>query len=82
MLHGIGGEVDRADVAAVDEGGTLEGTVKLLEKLAQLGGLCHAVGHSAVLGLCDGARDDGSSLGGPGDKVGAQEHGTTGSGPA
>jgi hypothetical protein len=25
MLHGIGGEVDRADVVAVDEGGTLRG---------------------------------------------------------
>jgi hypothetical protein len=49
MLHGIGGEIDRADVVAVDEGGMLEGAVELLEKLAQPGGLGHAVGHSAVL---------------------------------
>jgi hypothetical protein len=51
MLHEIGGEVDRVDVVVVDEGGTLEGAVELMEKLAQLGGLCHAVGHSAVTGL-------------------------------
>jgi hypothetical protein len=35
MLHGVGGEVDRADVVAVDEGGALEGTVELVEELAQ-----------------------------------------------
>jgi hypothetical protein len=33
MLHGIGAEVDRADVVAVDEGGALKRAVKLLEKL-------------------------------------------------
>jgi hypothetical protein len=27
MLHGVGGEVDRTDVVAVDESGALEGTV-------------------------------------------------------
>jgi hypothetical protein len=51
MLHRIGGEVDHADVAAVDKGDTLEGTVEILEKLAQPGGLGHAVGHNALLGL-------------------------------
>ena len=35
MLHGVGGEVDRADVVAVDEGGALEGVVELVEELAQ-----------------------------------------------
>jgi nucleoside-triphosphatase THEP1 len=30
MLHAIGGEIDRADVVAIDKGGTLEGVVKLL----------------------------------------------------
>jgi nucleoside-triphosphatase THEP1 len=30
MLHGIGGEIHRADVVAVDEGGALEGAVELL----------------------------------------------------
>jgi hypothetical protein len=31
MLHGIGGEVDRANVVAVDEGGALKGVVEFLE---------------------------------------------------
>jgi hypothetical protein len=82
MLHGVGEEVDRADVVAVDEDGALEGVVELLEKLAQPGGLCHAVGHNAVLGLCARARDDRLPFGGPEDEVGAQEHGIAGSGPA
>jgi hypothetical protein len=34
MLHGIGGEVDRADVVTVDEGGALKGTVELMEELS------------------------------------------------
>jgi hypothetical protein len=81
MLHGVGGEVDRADVVAIDEGGALEGTVELVEELAQLGGLCHPIGHGTVLGLSAGARDDGLTLGGPRDEVGTQEHGVTGGGP-
>jgi hypothetical protein len=82
MLHEIGGEVDRADVVAVDEAGALEGAVELMEKLTQPQGLCHAVGYSTVLGLRAGVGDDGLPLGGPGDKVGAQEHDITGSGSA
>jgi hypothetical protein len=72
MLHGIGGEVDRADIVAVDKGGALKEVVDLLEKLTQPGGLCHVVGHSAVLSLRARAGDDGMPLGGPGDEVGAQ----------
>jgi hypothetical protein len=78
MLHGIGGEVDHADIVALDKDDALEGVV---EKLAQPGSLGHAVGHNAVLNLNAGARDDGLALGGPGDEVGAHEHGVTGSGP-
>lgn len=74
MLHRIAREVDRTNVVAVDEGGTLELVVELLEKLVQLGGLGHAVGHSTILGLSAGARKDMLSLGGPGDDVGAQEY--------
>jgi hypothetical protein len=81
MLHGVAGEVDRADVVAVDAGGALEGAVELLEKLVQPGGLCHAIGHNAVLGLGAGAGDDGLPFGGPGDEVSAQEHSITGGGP-
>jgi hypothetical protein len=50
--------------------------------LAHLAGLCHAIGHNAVHGLCAGARDNELPLGGPGDEVGAQEHGIAGSGPS
>jgi hypothetical protein len=82
MLHGISGEVDGVDVVAVDEGGTLKRVVELVEELAHSEGLHHAVGHSAVLDLCVGAGDDGLPLGGPGYKVGAQEHSIAGSGPA
>jgi hypothetical protein len=82
MLHRIGGEVDCADVVTVDEGGMLEGTVELVEELSQPGGLCHAVGHGAVLGLSTRARDDGLPLGGPGDEVGAYKYGVTGGGSA
>jgi hypothetical protein len=70
MLNRIGEEIDGADVVAVDEGGTLEGAVELVEELAHPGGLCHAFGHSAVLGLGAGAGDDGLPLGGPKDEVG------------
>ena len=35
MLNGVGGEVDGADIAVVDEGGSLQGVVQLLEKLLQ-----------------------------------------------
>jgi hypothetical protein len=82
MLHGVDGEVDRTDVVAVDESGTLKGTVELVEELAQPEGLCHTVGHGTVLGLSAGARDDGLPLGGSRDEVGAQEHGVAGGGPA
>lgn len=54
MLHGIGGEVDGADVA-VDEGGALKGVVELVEEPVHPGGLWHTVGHSAVFVLCAGA---------------------------
>jgi hypothetical protein len=77
MLHEVGGEVDRADIVAVDEAGTLEGAVELVElvdKLSKPGDLCHDVGYDAVLGLRAGVRDDGLPLGGLGDEVGAQEH--------
>jgi hypothetical protein len=43
MLHGIGGEVDRADVVIVDKGGALKGAVEFLEKLTQPRGLYHAI---------------------------------------
>jgi hypothetical protein len=56
--------------------------MELLEKLAKLGSLGHAVGHNEVLGVDAGARDDRLPLGGPGDEVGAQEHDVTRSSPS
>jgi hypothetical protein len=59
-----------------------KGVVELVEELAHPGGLCHAVGHCAVLGLYARVGDDGLPLGGPGYEVGAQEHGIAEGGPA
>ena len=81
MLDGAGGEVDRADVVAVDEGTPDEGAVQLLEELAEPAGLSHAVGHSAVLGLGTRAGDDRLPLGRPGDEVVTKEHSVSESGP-
>jgi hypothetical protein len=58
VLHGVGGEVDRADVVAVDQCAPGEGTMKLDEELPEPGNLRHTVGHSTVLRLGTRARDD------------------------
>jgi hypothetical protein len=50
------------------------------QKLPEPGGLGNAVGHNVVLGLSARAGDDGLSLRGPRDEVGAQEHCITGCG--
>jgi hypothetical protein len=55
--------------------------VELVEELAHPGGLWHAVGHGAILGLYVGRGDDGMPLDSPADTVGAQEHDITESGP-
>jgi hypothetical protein len=62
VLHGIGREVDHANVVEVDQCGASEGGVELLEQLTEPGRLGHTVGHNAILGLNAGARDDGLSL--------------------
>jgi hypothetical protein len=62
MLQGIGGEVDRVDVVAIDESGALEGAVKLMKKLTKPGSLGHAIGHTVILGLSAGVGDDGLPL--------------------
>jgi hypothetical protein len=55
VLHRVGGEIDGADVVAVDERAPGEGAVKLSQELAELSGLGHAVGNGAVLRLSTGA---------------------------
>jgi hypothetical protein len=54
MLHEIGGEIDRADVIAVDKGGAREGAAELMKKLAEPESLDHSIGHSAMLDLSAG----------------------------
>jgi hypothetical protein len=63
MLNRVGGEVHSADVVAVDENVLRRQTLKLMEQLAQLGSLSHAVGDGVVLGFRAGQRDDRLSLG-------------------
>jgi hypothetical protein len=54
----VGGEVDGADVVAVDQRAPGEGTVELDEELPEPRSLRHAVGHDAVLRLGTRAGDD------------------------
>jgi hypothetical protein len=75
MLNRVGGEVDGADVVAVDEGALGEWAVKLSQELSEPGRLRHAVSDSPVLRLCTRAGDNRLPLGRPGDKVAAEEDG-------
>ena len=54
VLNGVGGEVDGADVVAVDEAGRIQRMMQLLQKLPQPGGFGDAVSNCTVFGL--GAR--------------------------
>jgi hypothetical protein len=74
MLNGVGGEVYGVVVVAVDESAPRRRTLELMEQLAQLGGLSHAIGDSAALGFRTGPRDDRLSLGRSGYKVVPEEH--------
>ena len=74
VLDRVGGEVNRADVVAVDEGAPSEMTVKLLEELPEPARLRHAVGHGAVLRLSARPGDDVLVLRGPEDEVLPEEH--------
>ena len=58
VLHRVGGEVDGADIVAVDQRAPGEGTVELGEELAEPRSLRHAVGHGTVLRLDTRAGDD------------------------
>jgi hypothetical protein len=71
VLHWVGGEVDRADVVAVDQRAPGEGTVKLGEELPEPGSLCHAVGYDTVLRLSTRAGNDRLALRRPGHQVAA-----------
>jgi hypothetical protein len=62
MVHRVGGEVDRADVIAVDESGFVNLTKQLLKKLTKPGALSHGVSHGPILCLGAGAGDGGLLL--------------------
>ena len=57
VLNGVCGEVDHADVAAVNMCGMHEGTVELLNQPTEPRCLDHGVGHNAILDLSAGAGD-------------------------
>jgi hypothetical protein len=74
VLNEVVGEVHGTYVVAVDERTPWWRCLEFQQQLAQLGGLDHTVGDSAVLGLRTGAEDDGLPLGGSGYQVVSQKH--------
>jgi hypothetical protein len=73
MLNGVDGEVHGTDVVTLGESAPRRQILELMEQLAQLGGLSHAVGDGTVLSFRAGPRDDRLSLGRPGHKVVPEE---------
>jgi hypothetical protein len=51
MLNWVSGEVNDADIVAVDERALCEGAVELTQELSKLCRLCHAIRNNAVLRL-------------------------------
>jgi hypothetical protein len=51
ILDGVGGEVDRTDVGAVDQGGSRQGAMEHRKQMTDSTRLRHAVGHGVVLRL-------------------------------
>ena len=62
MVHRVGGEVDRADIIAVDKSGLVNITKQLLEQLTYPTTLGHNISHGAILYLGAGAGDRGLPL--------------------
>jgi hypothetical protein len=81
MLNGVGGEVDSADVVAVDESALRQRSMELLEELPEPTSFSYAVGHGAILSLDARARDDVLALGGSGDEIVAEKHSVARGGP-
>jgi hypothetical protein len=57
VLDRVGGEVDDANVVAIDKSASRQQTVELLEKLTKPDRLGHVVCHGAVLGFNAGVGD-------------------------
>jgi hypothetical protein len=82
VLDGVGGEVDRTDIVAVDQCAPGRRSVQLSEKLSEPGGLSHAVSDSAVLRLGTRPGDHRLALRRPGHQVATQEDSVAGGGAA
>jgi len=82
MLYGVGGEVDDANIVAVDKTSGVQGMVNLLEQLSQPSDFSNAVGNSPIFCLGAGPGDSGLSLRGTGDQAVPEEDGVARGGPA
>jgi hypothetical protein len=74
MLDGVAGHVDGADVVTENHRSSAERGVEFQEELAEPGSLGHSIGDCTVLGLGARVGDRRLAFGGPGYKVGAEEH--------
>jgi hypothetical protein len=66
MLNEVGGEIDDANVVAVDKRAPRQRTLELMEQLLQPSALSHTVGDSTVLDLRTEMGDDSLLFGRPG----------------
>jgi hypothetical protein len=73
MLDGVG-EVNSADVVAIDKASGGEGLMQLLQQLLQPRSYSNTIGDSSIFGLGAGPGVHGLALGGPGDEAAAKEH--------
>jgi hypothetical protein len=81
MLNGVGGEVDDANVVAIDKGAP-EQCMVFLEKMAQPGSYDNIISNGTILCLSARAWVNVLMLGGPKDKVFAEKHNIARGGPA
>jgi hypothetical protein len=81
MLNGVGGEVDGADVIAVDDSALRQRSMELMEELPEPTSFSYAVGHGAILSLGARAGDDVLALGVSGDEIVAEKHSVARGGP-
>jgi hypothetical protein len=73
MLNGVGGEVDGADVVAVDQRAQRQQILELMEQLSQPSGFSHTIGDGTVLDLRAGTGDDSLPFGRPGHQIGPRK---------
>jgi hypothetical protein len=64
VLNEVGGEVDSADIIAVDKSALRQQSMELLEELPEPTGFSHAIGNNVILNLRPRAGHDVLALGG------------------